>query len=324
MPQIARTDADSLMPEVVSREIIQGVPAQSLVLSRFRRLPNMPRAITRMPVLSTLPTAYFVGEVTRPQTTAVENLKQTANAAWGDKYLNAEEIAVIVPVPESVIDDADYPIWDEVKPWIAAAFGAVIDGAVLFGTNAPTAWPDDIVTDATAAGNVVALGTGTDIYDDIMGEDGVLAKVEACGFGVTGHMAAMSMKSKLRGLRSTTEKLPIFVRSMQEGVQYELDGSPMVFSENGAWDATAALMISGAFAQGVYAMRSDLTFKVLTEAVIQDPTSGSIIYNLAQQDMVALRCTMRLAWNVPNPINMLQPTEASRYPFAILTPADGS
>jgi hypothetical protein len=38
-----------------------------------------------------------------------------------------------------------------------------------------------------------------------------------------------------------------------------------------------------------------------------------------QNDMVALRAVMRLGWEIPNPINALQPTAAVRCPFAILT-----
>jgi hypothetical protein len=64
-------------------------------------------------------------------------------------------------------------------------------------------------------------------------------------------------------------------------------------------------------------MRKDITWKLLTEAVIQD-SSGNILVNLAQQDAVALRAVMRVAWQVPNPINHLQPDENERYPFAVL------
>ena len=60
--------------------------------------------------------------------------------------------------------------------------------------------------------------------------------------------------------------------------------------------------------------------KVLDQAVIQD-NLGAIIYNLAQQDMVATRCTFRVGWQVSNPINYDQPTEASRYPAGRLITA---
>lgn len=92
-----------------------------------------------------------------------------------------------------------------------------------------------------------------------------------------------------------------------------------MFAKTGALDATAALQISGDFDQLVWAVRQDITYKVLTEAVIQD-ASGTIIYNLAQQDMVALRAVMRLGWQVPNPPTRLQETEANRYPLAVLVP----
>lgn len=310
---IDRSDAAALIPEEVSREIVQGVAETSACLRLFRRLPNMSRKQQRIPVLSALPTAYFVNGDT--------GLKQTTEQAWENKYLNAEEIACIVPIPEAVLDDADYDIWAEVRPRIVEAFGVVIDAAILFGTNAPDSWPASILDGATSAGHVVALGTGADIYDDIMGENGVISLVEEDGYMVNGHIAAMTMKARLRGLRDANGQ-PIFVRSMQDRTRYELDGEPMEFPANGAFDVTKALMFSGDFRQAVYAMRQEITYKVLTEAVIQDNT-GAIVYNLAQQDMVALRAVMRMAWQVPNPVTRLQPTEAQRYPFAVLTPAAG-
>ena len=37
--------------------------------------------------------------------------------------------------------------------------------------------------------------------------------------------------------------------------------------------------------------------------------------------MVALRMTMRLSWEVPNPINILDSDETTRFPFALVEPA---
>lgn len=307
---IDRTGTAALMPEDAAREIIQGMPEYSMIMRLGRRLPDMARAQQRMPVLSALPSAYFVNGDT--------GLKQTTEVAWENKYLDAEELAVIVPIPESVLDDSDYDIWAQIRPWIDAALGKTFDAAVLHGTNAPASWPDDIVAQATAAGNVVALGTGADLYDDIMGEGGVIAKVEEDGFMVSGHLAALTMRSKLRALRDMQGQ-PLFNASIQETTRYQLDGEPVEFARNGALNAAAALLISGDFSQLVYAMRQDITTKLLDQAVIQN-AAGGIIYNLAQQDMVALRVVMRLAWQVPNPINQVNQTEATRSPFAILTP----
>ena len=107
---IDRDGAEALIPEDVAREIVQSAPEQSAILQLARRLPNMTRAQQRMPVLSVLPQAYFV--------TGDTGLKQTTKQAWANKYLNAEEIAVISPIPEAVLDDSDYDIWAEVRPRI--------------------------------------------------------------------------------------------------------------------------------------------------------------------------------------------------------------
>ncbi len=321
--QVDRTDVGSLIPEAYSKEIIKNVPQKSAVLTQARRLPNMSRKQFRMPVLGSLPTAYFVNGDT--------GLKQTTDMAWANKYVNAEELAVIVPIPEAVMADTDYDMWGEIKPALEEAIGVAIDQAILYGINAPADWPDDLLTGATAAGNLLAvggLGAGTDLYDELLSEGGIFSLVEADGYEVKGGIAPLVMKSKLRGIRDTNGQ-PIFLQnaggtmgSMQSSTQYTLDGQPLIFPKNGAIDPTKGLLLAGDFDQLVYAIRQDITWKVLDQAVIQDNT-GAIIFNLAQQDMVALRVVIRLGWQLPNPINRIQPTEANRYPFAFLTPAAG-
>lgn len=305
---IDRTGAESLIPETRAREIIQGTIARSAVLSQGRKLPNLSSKTHKMPVLDMLPIAYFVNGDTGD--------KKTTNMKWNKKVITAEEIAVIVPIPEAVLDDSEYDIWAEVRPRVEEAFGKVIDGAVLFGVNAPSTWRDDIVTTATNATSVVTLGSSDSLYDKIMGEGGVIAKVEESGFFVTGHMADISMRAKLRGLKDSTGN-PIFKSDMQESTRYSLDGSAMTFPNNGSFDKSKALMISGDFSQLVYAIRQDITFKLFTEGVVQN-TDGTIAYNLMQQDMVALRAVMRLGWEIPNPINSLKTDKTKRCPFAIL------
>lgn len=307
---VDRTGSEALVPEDASKEIIQGLPASSAIMQLATRAQNMSTSQRRVPVLSTLPTAYFV--------TGDTGLKQTTQQAWGNKYFDAEELAVIVPIPEAVLDDVKYDIWGEIKPRIIEALGVAFDAAVLFGTNAPASWPTNILAAAIAAGKRVVYGTGVDLYEDLLGENGVISLVESAGYMANGHVAATSMRGKYRGLRDANGN-PLFLSSMQQAGQYVLDGSSIFFPQNGAFDAASALQFSGDFKQVVYAIRQDVTYKILDQAVIQD-AAGAIVYNLAQQDMVALRAVIRLAWQVPNPINRLDPVAATRYPIGVLTP----
>jgi len=314
---ISRSDAAALIPEEASREILKNLPEQSAVMRMARRLPNISRAQLRIPVMSALATAYFV--------TGDTGLKQTSEVNWSNKYLDAEEIAAIVPIPESVLDDADYDIWGEVRPSIEAALAKAFDAAVLVGTNIPATWTTDLGAAGlkavcTAASHTLSLASYADEYEALLGEtpggtDGVLMSIEADGFMVTGSIAHVSMRGKLRNARDS-EGHPIFLPDPMERGTYMLDGAPIAFPLNGAFAASDFLMIAGDWTKLVYAMRQDITYKVLDQAVITD-ASGAIIYNLAQQDMVALRAVMRVGVALPAVINQLGATNASA--FACLT-----
>ena len=248
MAMISRTDLSGLIPEPITREIIQGVTESSAVLRMGRKLPNMTSRTQVLNVLDALPTAYWVD--------GDNGLKQTSKQAWDKKRIYAEELAVIIPIPEAVLDDSDYDVWGEVKPRIVEAMGKKIDDAVLFGTGKPSSWRSDIVTTATAA-NMVVTETN-DIFADIMGTGGVIAKAEESGYTPTAVMAAVQMRAKLRGLRGQDGQ-PIFINDMQGSARYSLDGLPMEFPKNGSFDTTQALMIVGDFNQLTYAIRQDVT-----------------------------------------------------------------
>lgn len=295
---ISRSNVETLIDEQVSREIIEGAIKQSKAMSMFRRLPNMTSNKTKMRVLDALPLVYWQGS---------DNArKQLTKMAWDKKYITAEEMAVIVPIPENVLDDASYDIWGEVRPRIEEAMGKKFDQAVFTGYDKPAGFRADLLTSALSVGAIVnPLST---LYLSI---DKAMSYVEESGYNVSGVLGGMNVKSAFRTMLDNNGQ-PI------KGT--EIDSLAKAYVDNGAWDKTKAQMIVGDFSQAVYAIRQDITFKILDQAVIQDPATGEILYNLAQDDMVALRVTMRLGWEVPNPINALQPDEAVRFPFAVILP----
>ena len=149
-----------------------------------------------------------------------------------------------------------------------------------------------------------------------MGENGLIAKVELDGYSPNGVVSAVQMRGKLRGLVDTTGQ-PIFKTDMQGASRYALDGMDMYFPNNGAFDPTIAKMVVGDWSQLVYAIRQDITFKIFTEGVIQDPDTKAIQYNLMQNDMVALRAVMRLGWEIANPLTAYNEDIENPFPFSV-------
>ena len=307
----SRADAEAIIREQVISTIFQDAPKQSTFMSMARKLPNMTSNQTRMRVLDFLPTAYWVDGDT--------GMKQTTRQAWDNVFIEAAELAVIVPISEAVLDDVEFDIFGEITPRVNEAIGQRVDSAIIFGVNRPRNWQNDIITLARQAGNNVAPGSSPDYYDLILGEGGIISKVEEDGYMATGALAAMTMRAKLRGIRATDGSL-IFKSDMQGSTNYALDGAPMYFPQNGAYDNTIAQLIVGDFKQAVYSIRQDVTVKILDQGVIQDPTTKEIVYNLAQQDMVALRIVFRMGWALPNPATRMDEDRVG-CPFAYLEPA---
>ena len=63
---------------------------------------------------------------------------------------------------------------------------------------------------ATTAGAVKQISA--DLYTDLLGEGGIISKVEESGYFVSGHVADIGMRAKLRGLKDGNER-PLFLNS---------------------------------------------------------------------------------------------------------------
>jgi len=150
-------------------------------------------------------------------------------------------------------------------------------------------------------------------------------KIVQAGYNPAGAAAMPGLSWKLVGIRSA-QGVPIYEPDMQGGdgnANGRLYGRPLAEIDNGAWNATAtgAELLLGDWTKSMVGVRQDISFKMFTEGVVSND-SGKVILNLMQQDAVAMRMVMRLAYAVVNPVTILNPASSitARWPFGAILP----
>src|SRR5699024_8258680 len=142
---------------------------------------------------------------------AADGAKPSSKVEWENKDLIAEEIAVIIPIHENVIEDQEYDIWGEVETLVQEESGRVLDVAVFFGESKPSTWDDALVPAAVAASNTVADGDGRDLAEDF---NLAFGQVEDDGFDVNAVYTGRFLRQRLRGLRDDNGQ-PIYLESLR-------------------------------------------------------------------------------------------------------------
>ena len=312
-----------VLPIEYGREIIRGVLGRSKALELGRRLPDMRGKTYKLNVLSSLPVAGWVKNGTTPAGAADEiKNKPISDLAWQGKDLVAEEIAVIVPVSLNTLRDVEnyVDIVPEITEQVVGAFQQVIDATIFFGVGSPWTGFNGIVADATTAGATVSWNgtSGVSFYNAV---NDAMEKVENSGYVPTAILGGPSLNS---AFRKTITELGVLA-----GDQGEIGALPRHIDLTGGFNQSSAFAIVGDFRYLVYSFREEMEMRLLEEATLVDPATGSTLYNLAQQDMVAFRFTMRLAAAIPNPVNRVSGqlnsgstniiASAAAYPFAIIT-----
>lgn len=265
------------VPVEQATEIMKDVARGSSIL-RLSKVLNMESDTKKVPVMTEGPGAYWVGEGERIQ---------TSKAGWIYPELKAKKLAVIVPVTKEKLNDATKDVFEELKEPIAEAFYKAIDAAGLFGTNSPFA--KSIMNCIETSGNKIEVGTNETLDLDV---SDAMALVEEAGYDVNGFAAKIGVKNSLRKLRDGNGN-QLFV----DGVNgKEFYSQPIEFSRNGAWDKTQAELIGADWDKSLVGIREGIEYEILKEATLEGTVDadGKPI-SLAEQDMIAIKATMRLA-----------------------------
>jgi len=310
MADITRADVATLIQEEYSNVFLDaaGDSEGSAAIRAFGTVP-LGTKITNAPVLTTLPEASWVSE----SSTAPAGVKPTSKAVWGNKKFVVEELAVIIPIHEDVLEDMTEDGLQNLSVLGGRAIGKKLDEAILFGQDKPTTWIDpDLLAAATAAGNVFQI-SATPGEDDLAGSIFQAAGAVAdSGANPTTILSSAGLRFRLANLRAS-DGTAILSRTLGGDGTFSDDiaGLRASFVDNGAWDAALATAIVADRTRVKIGQRSDIQVKFLDQATV-----GGI--NLAERDMVALRFKARYAYALGN---TLTGAGTNAEPVAAVTPA---
>ena len=302
MADISRVEVATLIQEAYANDLLTAAKEGSTCLQAFPTV-SMGTKTTHMPVLATLPNAGWVSE----SATEPEGVKPTAEATWADRTLVAEEVAVIIPVHENVVDDASTALLEEIAALGDQAIGKKLDQAVLLGTDKPASWVSPaLLPAAIAASQAYEVVTGDANEDDLIGGVNKASKaVAAAGYSPDTLLAGLGFRFDVANLRGANGN-PIFRDE-------SFNGFRTFFNKNGAWPAGVAEALVVDSSRVRIGVRQDITVKFLDQATV-----GGI--NLAERDMIALRLKARFAYVLGNGATA---AGANKTPVGAIVP-DGS
>lgn len=318
----------ALVPPEVSRAIFKEAATFSAALGLMRRMPILTNAKS-FPVLNQLPLSFWLDPSASPQNDMA--LIQTSEMAWKNVTMNVAELGVIIPFPRRLAEDmkaGGFNLTEEVKPELAAAIGRKIDAAVFFGVDKPVVWNSDIVSAATAAGNVRTQSSTASqggLHSDFIK---LMKLVRADGFTANAGVGRATFEFDLLDARDTTGQPLYKPYDPLLSTRASVLGRPVQFATDGVFPAESLdgeniNLIMFDPTKHIIGVREELFITVHTEGAITD-ADGKVVYNLMQQDMVAIRALMRVGYAAANPVTAAQSTEGNRYPAGVLksVPAD--
>lgn len=308
MADITREDVATLIQEEYSNALLTQAAATSGALAAFGGV-NLGTKVTNLPVLTSLPEAQWVGE----SSTDADGVKPTSKATWGNRQFIVEEIAVIVPIHENVLDDADDALLASITASGGTAIGKKLDEAVLFGKDKPTTWVSkSLLGAATDSGNLFEV-SATPGVDDLAGSIYQAAEaVDDSGADPNTILTRGGLRFALANLRNAQgDTIYQSTISANGSMSEQIAGLDAQFIKNGSWDRTLATAFVADSSKILIGTRQDITVKFLTEATVDG-------INLAERDMVAFRFKARYAYVMGDVLNA---TGDISVPVAAVVPA---
>lgn len=267
------------VPTEIASDVIKNIINQASILKVAKRVP-MASDTKTLPKLTNSGSASWVGEGERIGTTIPE---------FDYPQLKAKKLAVIIPVTREKVNDTTINVFGELQSAMADAFATAIDNACIWGINTPFA--TSLYT-SMPTGNKIAYATPiTTAMSTIMGF------VEENGYNCSNVLMGLSSKKEIRDIVNDAK----YKDAISMGSIYN---TPLEYVRD--WDNTKGIAITGDFSKAIIGTREGMEYEILREATIE--SNGKTIY-LAQDDMVAIKATIRIGFLVAEPkaFSLLEP-----------------
>jgi HK97 family phage major capsid protein len=278
---IVRADIEAAIREGYSGEFLNAANGSSAVLQAVptKLLSNK---VTKFSTRTERPTA---GWVTDTDNTAV---KPKSKIKWSYNTATAEEIAVIIPVHEDTIADADEDVLASITAEGGAALGRVLDATVLYDTNKPATWTSPgFLASATAASQLYTVNDAAGA-DDLYGAHlDAAGKAADKGIMVSRGIAAPSLRWNLANLRDADGRLLVGGQTLPFN---------MTYADNGEFDSDQAISFLLDPNHVRIGIRKQLEVKFSDQAFLTNGGDATNGFSLWERDMVALRFVMRVAY----------------------------
>ena len=292
---------DGTIPDKYNELILKDVMEGSKVM-QLAKYEEMDSKEKKFEYFAKGPGAYWVGEG--------QKIK-TSKPQWLNAKMVAKKLGVIVPCSRELLHYKVSDFFDKMKPKIAEAFYKKFDEAVIMNLDNP--FPQSLEESVMESGNSISTGL---TYDNILALEDILSDGD---FDVNAFISTKKNRSTLRNVQKIENG--VVVETLYDRANNTLDGYPVVDLKS----LEKGTLYAGDFDYMYYGIPYGMSYKISEEAQLSTLTNedGTPV-NLFEQELVALRVTMDVAFMIVKDTAFAKLESASRLGTLTVSSVDGT
>lgn len=283
--------------ELILKDVMEG--SKVMQLAKYEEMDSKEK---KFEYFAKGPGAYWVGEG--------EKIK-TSKPQWLTAKMVAKKLGVIVPCSRELLSYKVSDFFEKMKPKIAEAFYKKFDDAVIL--NADNPFPQSLEESVMGSGNSISTGL---TYDNILALEDILSDGD---FDVNAFISTKKNRSTLRNVQKIENG--VVVETLYDRANNTLDGYPVVDLKS----LEKGTLYAGDFDYMYYGIPYGMSYKISEEAQLSTLTNedGTPV-NLFEQELVALRVTMDVAFMIVKDTAFAKLESASRLGTLTVSSVEGT
>lgn len=292
---------DGTIPDKYNELILKDVMEGSKVM-QLAKYEEMDSKEKKFEYFAKGPGAYWVGEG--------QKIK-TSKPQWLNAKMVAKKLGVIVPCSRELLHYKVSDFFNKMKPKIAEAFYKKFDEAVIMNLDNP--FPQSLEESIMESGNSISTGL---TYDNILALEDILSDED---FDTNAFISTKKNRSTLRNVQKIENG--VVVETLYDRANNTLDGYPVVDLKS----LEKGTLYAGDFDYMYYGIPYGMSYKVSEEAQLSTLTNedGTPV-NLFEQELVALRVTMDVAFMIVKDTAFAKLESASRLGTLTVSSVEGT